>query len=367
VYNNANTSYPLTDGLGSVRGMVNAMSDVLSTTTYSPYGVPDSPISGFAFTGEQRDTNGLQYHRARYYNAGLGTWASLDPFEGIHERPMSLNGYAYVEGNVVNAIDPSGNFPDIKDWVVALTAVKNKIGCQSKEEILARSQPEDGLGYVNSCDTNNLSLGVLVAHDTIITHDHFDGINEGRSLIGLQTNVNWLYIESKTKKIVTSIMDWTATFPVPGGGAMILKHKASLELGESFPQISGTSHMSGRSIVRFAYLPGSNNVWFESYGGFARHSTLTVETGKFLRDSGTGFLLQGESSFSRGDSGAGIFYAYSLVGVLQETTIGLDYTSNADLNRGIAGCFAFFRDLFGNYPTYGDALPGYALIAKVML
>jgi RHS repeat-associated protein len=108
VYNNANTSYHLTDGLGSVRGMVNAMSDVLSTTTYSPYGVPDSPISGFAFTGEQRDTNGLQYHRARYYNAGLGTWASLDPFEGIYDRPMSLNGYSWVEGNVSNAIDPSG-------------------------------------------------------------------------------------------------------------------------------------------------------------------------------------------------------------------------------------------------------------------
>jgi RHS repeat-associated protein len=108
VYNSPNTSYHLTDGLGSVRGMVNAMSDVLSTTTYSPYGVPDSPIAGFAFTGEQRDTNGLQYHRARYYNAGLGTWASLDPFEGIHNRPMSLNGYAWVEGNVVNMVDPSG-------------------------------------------------------------------------------------------------------------------------------------------------------------------------------------------------------------------------------------------------------------------
>jgi RHS repeat-associated protein len=117
VYNNANTSYPLTDGLGSVRGMVNSMSDVLSTTTYSPYGVPDSPISGFAFTGEQRDTNGLQYHRARYYNAGLGTWASLDPFEGIHDRPMSLNGYSWVEGNVVNMVDPSGLAYNI--WVAA--------------------------------------------------------------------------------------------------------------------------------------------------------------------------------------------------------------------------------------------------------
>jgi hypothetical protein len=55
----------------------------------------------------------LQYHRARYYNAGLGTWASLDPFEGIHDRPMSLNGYAWVEGNVSNAIDPSGRISSV--------------------------------------------------------------------------------------------------------------------------------------------------------------------------------------------------------------------------------------------------------------
>lgn len=98
----------LLDGLGSVRGRVNANASILQSLNYSPIGVPDQTVTGFAFTGEQRDTIDVQYHRARYYKPGLGTWLSLDPFEGIHDRPMSLNGYSWVEGNFPNWIDPSG-------------------------------------------------------------------------------------------------------------------------------------------------------------------------------------------------------------------------------------------------------------------
>lgn len=65
-------------------------------------------MTGPAFTGEWRDTNALQYHRARYYAPSLGIFPSLDPWEGLFDRPMSLNGYAWVEGNVVNLTDPSG-------------------------------------------------------------------------------------------------------------------------------------------------------------------------------------------------------------------------------------------------------------------
>lgn len=38
----------------------------------------------------------------------MGIWLSEDPFEGIHDRPMSLNGYGWVEGNVPNGTDASG-------------------------------------------------------------------------------------------------------------------------------------------------------------------------------------------------------------------------------------------------------------------
>jgi hypothetical protein len=44
----------------------------------------------------------------RHCSPTLGVFPSLDPFEGTMTRPMSLNGYNYVEGNPVNLVDPSG-------------------------------------------------------------------------------------------------------------------------------------------------------------------------------------------------------------------------------------------------------------------
>jgi len=62
----------------------------------------------FGFTGESIDANDLVYLRNRYYNPELGTFLSMDPYEGDFNDPMSLNRYAYVRGNPVNLTDPSG-------------------------------------------------------------------------------------------------------------------------------------------------------------------------------------------------------------------------------------------------------------------
>jgi len=48
--------------------------------------------SGYIFTGEMTDANGLVHLRARYYDPNVGVFASLDPFEGVDSRPMSVNG-----------------------------------------------------------------------------------------------------------------------------------------------------------------------------------------------------------------------------------------------------------------------------------
>ncbi len=101
-------TYALEDALGSVRGTIGSGRQFQSTHNYDPYGNPDTTITGFAFTGEPRDANGLQYHRARYYNPALAIFPSLDPYPGTIGRPMSLNGYSYVEGNTPNRTDPTG-------------------------------------------------------------------------------------------------------------------------------------------------------------------------------------------------------------------------------------------------------------------
>jgi len=105
----------LEDGLGSMRTEINHNSQAIAgTRTMNPYGDVMTDYnygtmdSGYGFTGEQVDPNELVYLRARYYDPNVGVFASLDPFEGVHNRPMSVNGYSWVEGNVANWSDPTG-------------------------------------------------------------------------------------------------------------------------------------------------------------------------------------------------------------------------------------------------------------------
>jgi len=112
----------LEDGLGSIRAEINHNSQVIAgTRTMNPYGDVMTDYnygtmdSGYGFTGEQIDPNELVYLRARYYDPNVGVFASLDPFEGMNNRPMSMNGYSWVEGNVANWSDASGMTPCINE------------------------------------------------------------------------------------------------------------------------------------------------------------------------------------------------------------------------------------------------------------
>jgi len=109
-------SWALHDGLNSVRGEVNNTQEVLGIRHFGGYGDVFGAVGSFGlpflFTGEPRDITDLQFHRARYYNPRLGGWVSLDPFEGMMDQAMSLNGYSWVSGNVTNKSDPTGMI----DW-----------------------------------------------------------------------------------------------------------------------------------------------------------------------------------------------------------------------------------------------------------
>ena len=48
------------------------------------------------YGGEPKDTSGLIYLRARYYEPGTGRFVSADPFGGFAGDPSSQNAYAYA-------------------------------------------------------------------------------------------------------------------------------------------------------------------------------------------------------------------------------------------------------------------------------
>jgi RHS repeat-associated protein len=77
--------------------------------------IPATPSSfsppPYAFTGEwwEQDVR-LLHLRARWYDGSSGIFLSKDPWPGDAQRPQSLNGWSYVEGNPVNRVDPSGRY-----------------------------------------------------------------------------------------------------------------------------------------------------------------------------------------------------------------------------------------------------------------
>jgi hypothetical protein len=81
-----NWEHMLTDGLGSVRGVVDTNANVLWSANLDPYGNPFSTVgtaqTNYGFTGEYGLPGGLLHLRSRNYHPALGVFTALDPFEG---------------------------------------------------------------------------------------------------------------------------------------------------------------------------------------------------------------------------------------------------------------------------------------------
>jgi RHS repeat-associated protein len=108
---NSTAEYFLSDALGSVRQLTDSTGAVTYAAAYDPYGaVTQTSGAGqtvYGFTGEQQSDD-LVYLRARYLSVNDGRFLSRDTWEGKVNHPMSMNRWMYVEGNPVNATDPSG-------------------------------------------------------------------------------------------------------------------------------------------------------------------------------------------------------------------------------------------------------------------
>ena len=115
-YSSDVSEYLLADALGSVRQIADADGNVTLAESYEPYGSVLSSTgtasSIFGYAGEQVDTSGLVYLRARYMQPTLGIFLARDPWSGEQMRPGSMNGFGYVEGNPVNRVDPTGRISE---------------------------------------------------------------------------------------------------------------------------------------------------------------------------------------------------------------------------------------------------------------
>jgi RHS repeat-associated protein len=71
-------------------------------------GSTDTPFRFNGLYGVQTDSNGLYYHRARYYSPTLRRFINQDVTLGRIGSAASLNRFAYCNGEPINLIDPMG-------------------------------------------------------------------------------------------------------------------------------------------------------------------------------------------------------------------------------------------------------------------
>ena len=104
------------DPTGNTLALTNGSQTITDSYAYSPYGTvsqdeTNTSINPFLYSGKHGvmdDENGLNYMRARYYKPDIKRFMSLDGLLGSMDNPQSLNRYAYVHGNPIMNIDPSG-------------------------------------------------------------------------------------------------------------------------------------------------------------------------------------------------------------------------------------------------------------------
>jgi len=112
--------YHLKDQLGNTRATyiagANGNTTLTQTTAYYPFGLPINALSSnlennpYLYNGKELHSElnlDLFDYGARYYDAEVGRWWSVDP---LAEKYYSTSFYGYVENNPISYNDPNGMF-----------------------------------------------------------------------------------------------------------------------------------------------------------------------------------------------------------------------------------------------------------------
>ena len=103
------------DYRGSTVAITDAASTVTDTFTYDTYGkltsrtgTSNTPFMYNGRDGVVTDHNGLYYMRARYYCPKIKRFINADIVAGEISNAITLNRFAYANGNPVSFVDPFG-------------------------------------------------------------------------------------------------------------------------------------------------------------------------------------------------------------------------------------------------------------------
>jgi RHS repeat-associated protein len=124
-------TYVYTDPQGTPLAEADANGNITARFEYTPYGVSvlsmGAAPNGVGYTGHVNDPEtGLVYMQARYYDAEVGRFLSVDPVGAREGAIFLFNRYNYAENNPIKNVDPDGKAPQLP-ILAQLTYARNYI------------------------------------------------------------------------------------------------------------------------------------------------------------------------------------------------------------------------------------------------
>jgi RHS repeat-associated protein len=98
------------DHLGSTRSMTDSSKNIIAASTYHPFGETEVEEGSeqYLFNGKEKDSTGLYYYGARYYDPEIGRFMTRDLIRRVLGNSQILNRYIYCLNNPIKYIDPDG-------------------------------------------------------------------------------------------------------------------------------------------------------------------------------------------------------------------------------------------------------------------
>jgi len=129
---NAQPTYFLKDGLGSVIGLTDPNGNETNSYRYEAYGnltrVTGTSTNPYGYRSQRvDDASGLVYLRARYYNPLTGRFTARDKADFVLDNPVDLNRYGYVADDPINNYDPTGKADAAEEAILISAEEENTI------------------------------------------------------------------------------------------------------------------------------------------------------------------------------------------------------------------------------------------------
>jgi RHS repeat-associated protein len=114
-------TYVHTDRLGSSVMLTDEKANIVAKTNYKAYGGPtqnEQKPEAPGYTGHYEDPlTGLTYMQARYYDADLGVFLSIDPMPTTPGNLFNFGRYGYANANPLSFVDPDGRVAMAAVWL----------------------------------------------------------------------------------------------------------------------------------------------------------------------------------------------------------------------------------------------------------